>query len=399
MRRATESEGLAPARLWIDEVGEGLGFASLRAEWSRLVFKSEASPFLTWEWLYPWWRRVAPEAGLRILTARDERGGLAGLLPLCERRSQVAGLEVRRWGFLGCDDWVGSEYLDAVAPRGREGQLASLFAEHLAARRARFDVLELLDLPEGSALGARVLELLAPGALLAERFARHVCPIVETRGDFESYLREVGRADNLARRRKWLVAQPGFAIERTEQPGEVAAAMADFFRLHRLRWERDGGSQGINTAEVRAFHRDAAELLAESGMLRLYTLRLGSQALASVYGIVHRDRFYYYQSGYDPGWTRRSVGLVLLGETLADAFREKRADFDFLRGQEPYKFEWAKKARRRTEGVRIVNRTAAGAAWLAATSGARAVKSAARRLIGDERWEELRRRKRRRGSS
>ncbi|HEY3447946.1 MAG TPA: GNAT family N-acetyltransferase [Myxococcales bacterium] len=376
-------------RLWFDEVTTGLGFAALREEWTDLLRQSAAGPFLSWAWLYPWWRRISPRSEPRILLARDEAGRLAGVLPLAETRLRRAGVWTVRWGFLG-DAWVGSDYLDVLAAEGREEELARLFAGHLVAKQRRFDVLELLDLPQGSVLGAAVLERLAPGSLWAGREARYVCPRVKIEGDYEGYLKAVGRAENLARRRKWLVAQPGYAVERASDPAAVEKAMVDFFRLHELRWQPDGGSQGIRGPALKAFHRDATALLSQDGMVRLYTLRVGPQALASVYGILQGDRFYYYQSGYDPAFARRSVGLVLLGETLSDAFQEKRSEFDFLRGTEPYKFEWSND-RRETEAVRVLRRTAGGLAWRAATDGMLSVKKAARRAVGAAGWARLRR--------
>ena len=67
--------------------------------------------------------------------------------------------------------------------------------------------------------------------------------------------------------------------------------------------------------------------------------------MASVYGVVHKRKFLYYQSGYDPAWRSKSVGLVLLAHTVRDAFAEGLAEFDFLRGDEPYKYDLGGKDR------------------------------------------------------
>jgi CelD/BcsL family acetyltransferase involved in cellulose biosynthesis len=67
--------------------------------------------------------------------------------------------------------------------------------------------------------------------------------------------------------------------------------------------------------------------------------------VASVYGVVHRGKFHYYQSGYAPLWASRSVGLVLLARTVSDSFAEGLSEFDFLRGNEGYKAQWARSER------------------------------------------------------
>jgi CelD/BcsL family acetyltransferase involved in cellulose biosynthesis len=382
-----------PELLWGDEASTGLRLSSLRREWSSLHLASGASPFLAWDWLYFWWRRIAPDARPQVLLARDGANRLVGLLPLYERRERWAGIEGTRLGLMG-DQHVGSDFMDAIALPGHEAAVRAHFVDRLARMAGRVDVVELLGLEKGNALGEALLSRLAGRLLVAEREPSFTCPLIELEGDYLSFLRAKGRADNLARRKKWLLAQPGFALERAAKPSEVAPALVEFFRLHALRWEKDGGSQGIESAAVRAFHRDACAALAESGRLRLHTLMLQGRALASVYGIVDRDRFYYYQSGYDPAWARRSVGLVLLGETLAEAFAEQRVAFEFLRGSEPYKFEWAN-AKREIEAVRLVARTPAGAAFVAARDGRAKLGAALRRLLGERAWQGVRRVRRR----
>ncbi|HET9751955.1 MAG TPA: GNAT family N-acetyltransferase, partial [Myxococcales bacterium] len=108
------------------------------------------------------------------------------------------------------------------------------------------------------------------------------------------------------------------------------------------RWSVEGGSDGLGDARHEAFHREAAQRLARAGMLRMYTLLAARRPVASVYGVVQGSKFNYYQSGYDPNWASKSVGLVLLARTVQDAFAEGLEEFDFLRGNEGYKGEWAR---------------------------------------------------------
>lgn len=360
----------------------------MRAGWGELMERSAASAFCRWEWLYPWYRRIGRGRELRLLVARDGGGGrLTGLLPLCEERRGGA----RRWAFLG-ETHVGSDGLDVVAERGREEEVAALFAAWLRERRGEWDVLDLVDLwAESPTVGVMRAEMVRAG-MVVKVTDRHLCPFEEFQAGetFEGFLRKVGRRENYLRRRKWLQAQPGYRVEISERPGELASPMAEFFRLHAMRWAGEGGSQGIRGASVESFHRDATELLAETGRTRLYTMWVGDRAVASVYGIVDGSQFMYFQSGYDPGWRERSVGLVLVGETFRDAIERGVKVYDFLRGTERYKSDWVTRLRR-TVAVRAFSPNGRGA-WLDGQElAARWLRAAAKRVLPRSIVERIRR--------
>ena len=225
---------------------------------------------------------------------------------------------------------------------------------------------------------------------------RYLCPYETlTPGEsFDDFLKRTSRRDNYLRRKKWLEKQEGYCIEKTEAPGALAGPLTDFFRLHAARWSEDGGSQGIKGRGVESFHRDATQLLAERGRLRMYTMKVGGQAVASVYGIVHGESFIYFQSGYDPAWRNRSVGLVLVGETFRDAIASGLTDYDFLRGTETYKSDWTTK-QRKTVSLRILAPGGDGEWLVRKEEGMRQVREVAKRLLPQNAVERVRRLRRR----
>ena len=369
-------------------VVSGETFARMRVEWDTLLDASGAAVFNAWEWLYPWYRRIHPERRLHLLTARDASGRLVGLMPLCLEVCGLPGLEVRRLAFLG-ESHVGSDYLDVLAVRGLEEPVAQLFARALWEARREWDVLDLADVAEDSPT-VRIFEEAFLG-FEVRRTARNICPFEPLPAEpFESFLKRTARRSNYLRRRRWLEQQSGYRIERVERPSELAAPLSSFFELHARRWEAEGGSQGIRGPRVEAFHRDATYLLAERGQLRLYTMKVGTQAVASVYALLHRGKFIYYQSGYEPAWKDKSVGLVLVGETFRDSLAARLVEYDFLRGTEAYKADWTSHERR-TVALRIFPREGRGA-WLdRLEAAARYARQVARRVLPARVVQELRR--------
>jgi CelD/BcsL family acetyltransferase involved in cellulose biosynthesis len=165
--------------------------------------------------------------------------------------------------------------------------------------------------------------------------------------------------------------------------------MEDFLRLHRLRWAAEGGSYGIPPGSAaEAFHRDVAPLLAAAGWLRLYRLFAGHDAVAAVYGIEVGRRFHLYQSGYDPAWSARSPGLVLVGRTVEDAYARGLADYDFLRGTESYKLDWTAD-RRETCAVHLRAPTLRAGTAAAAEGAFRTARGLARAVAPERVWEAL----------
>jgi CelD/BcsL family acetyltransferase involved in cellulose biosynthesis len=381
----SEEVAASPGWLTIESIRDGAAFAAIRTEWDRLHATSRASVFTRWEWLYPWWRRLGADRRLMILTARDVNGELVGLMPLCLQRRR----RLWRLSFLG-ETHVGSDYLDVVAREGCEVQVAQSFAQSLRVARGEWDAIDLLDLDQDSPTVPVLREAFSAPRYRYELSERFTCPRqrFEPGLTWDAFLRGTGRRDNYLRRFKWLSKQPGFRIEKTTAPDELARPLADFFRLHALRWSDDGGSQGIRGPSVEAFHRDATWYLADRGLLRLYTLRVGEAAVASVYGIVYRGEFIYFQSGYDPAWRDKSVGLVLVGETFKDAIEGGLTGYDFLRGTETYKSDWTTQERR-TVALRFAH---GKGTWLGREERvARAVRDAARKVLPSRVVEQLRR--------
>jgi CelD/BcsL family acetyltransferase involved in cellulose biosynthesis len=368
----------APARagLVVRQTRDAGRLAALRDEW-RVLFDdaAEPSPFLSWEWLHTWWRCFGGRRSPWLLEARGPDGRLAGALALSARPGLMG---VRRWQLLG-NGVTGADALDVLARAGQGAPVRDALARALAGEVAEWDVVELEDLPCGSPTLTAVQRAVAPRGVRAQVERGFVCPGFAVRGSFAEHLSRIRRRETYGRRVRWLSRQPGFRIEVATAPGEAPAAMEDFLRLHRLRWAEEGGSYGIPPGPVEDFHRAVAPLLAERGWLRLYRLFVQGRAIAAVYGLEVGRRFYYYQSGYDPAWSARSPGIVLVGRTVEDAYARRLADYDFLRGTEPYKLDWAADRREtctlrlRAPSLRAGTAAAAEEAWRAARGLARAV--------------------------
>jgi CelD/BcsL family acetyltransferase involved in cellulose biosynthesis len=308
---------------------------ALAPAWTELEdAQHPGAAFRSWAWSSAWWNSFASGKELLVLLAR-ERGQLLGLLPLFCDRTIIGG---RRVALLG-EGIVGSDYLGCLAQPGARERVAHAFAAWLAALDC--DELALDGLLPGDPLLTALAAALGPARVTVED--RYRCPHLRLAGDFATYLGALpdGTGAQWRRRRRWLEKRPGFAITELSAPDAVVAGLDTLFALHHQRWSGDGGSAAIDSPAVEAFHRHAARRLTERGWSRLYLLSVEGAARAALYGFRHGDRFAFYQAGYDPDWRQRSVGTVLLGCLIERCFSDGVAEFDFLRGCESYKLNWA----------------------------------------------------------
>src|SRR5262249_13671438 len=53
----------------------------------------------------------------------------------------------------------------------------------------------------------------------------------------------------------------------------------------------------------------------------------------------------FYQTGFDPAYAAHGVGQVALGLTVQAAMAEGLTRYDFLHGNEAYRFDWTQSTR------------------------------------------------------
>ena len=121
-----------------------------------------------------------------------------------------------------------------------------------------------------------------------------------------------------------------------------ASTLQTLLRLHKQRWRDRGGPESmLDSQSAQEFLIEATAKLSAGGMIRLYAMRFRDQAVAMIYGILDRGCLYGYITGMDPELSRYSVGSLLLQFAIRDAITDGATTWDFLRGNESYKFQWA----------------------------------------------------------
>lgn len=329
----------------VETVTDVSRFDDLREEWNALLATSAADClFLTWEWLSTWWRHLSGARRLHLILVRAA-GELIAIAPLCVRPPRIRRLiPFRVVEFLGTGS-IGSDYLDVIVKQGREAEAIAALAERLAGERF---VLDLAQIDRRSSLAARVAErLTARGWTRIER-PGDVCPFIPLAGrTWEAYLATLHgkHRSNFTRRHRALEERSDTRFALVTSETERGPALQAMIGLHQQRWQHRGGSDALYTSELLAFHDEFTRLALAREWLRLFILHVGGKPVAALYGFSYRDKFLFYQTGFDPDYSRHGVGQVTVGRVIKHALGEGLGEFDFLHGDESYKFDWTKTVR------------------------------------------------------
>jgi CelD/BcsL family acetyltransferase involved in cellulose biosynthesis len=330
-------------------------FAALRDEWNALLSTSRSDTIcLTWEWLWNWWLVFGRDRQLTLLTIRDSSGGLAAIAPFAIRRVAHAGaLPVRRVELLGtgepAKDAIWSEYLDVIAKRGLEAPAAAAIAGYLTDQLCSdWDEIHLTNTRDRSLAGAVGEALNARGFKIAriERAPSLFLPL-PTDPDAVAELLSPRTRRKLRCYLRKLDAAGGIELELCASKTDLASWMEQLVDLHQRRWSVRGQCGVFASADFSSFHQRLAPVLLEQNRLAFYMLNLRGRKVAAVYGFRHGKTVAAYQSGFDLDFDRTiSLGLVTYSLCLREAVRTGMTEWDFLRGDEPYKKLWPTVSRR-----------------------------------------------------
>lgn len=321
------------------------GFEAIgAAAWSSLHARSRLrSPFLTWAWQTEWVRAFAAGRQLEIWQVEDSEGVVA-VLPLWELspdiRQLVGGADI-------------SDYLDLLAVAGREEEAWTAL---LGARAAASPTWELHSVPAAS---PTVVALPA----LATAFGQHAavaveerCPVITLLDTWEAYLEALTskQRHELTRKMRRLAREaPDARVTLASTRAEIEPRLGDFLDLHR---RARAGKARFMDGRMEAFFRRIVAVFADLGLIRLWLLDSAGGPLATFLVLEWDGTVGIYNSGFHLERAALAPGVVLLGYILQDAIERGQRRFDFLRGEERYKYDFGPTP----EDVYRVNITSAG---------------------------------------
>ena len=343
-------------------------FDSIPAEaWDALAARTPwATPFSRHCVQEAWWEAYGATAHDQTLVVVDEASPreIVGIVPLMHRHElepgdlaarttlrHQPGSVLRPVPASGTAVFFGASYhadyaTVLAAPADLNAVCEALVVMLAAQDHSRWDVVDLRRLragdPAADAL-AKAFEWAAPNAgWVLTREQEDVCPIVTLQpgADYEAYLGTLGGKERHEIRRKVRRAEAAGVVrlERSVNPIDDLDAFVD---LHQKRWGAEGLFPPTEGGDAsRRFFAGLFEDCAPAGIVDLSFLTVAGRRIAAGVTFDDGETVYYYNAGVEPEARDLSPGVVMVACYIQRAIELGRTRLDFLRGDEPYKYEW-----------------------------------------------------------
>ena len=301
-------------------------------QWKEVLARDpDRHIFATPEWNRVWWEEFGAGKDLFMLTIR--RGGeVVGLVPLYRKHED--GRKILR--FLGGIDLT--DYLGPICSLEDRGEVAEALVSWLGKGEVEWDEFDAHNMPVPFGFGEFLIERADNDGYPFELEQEETAAVLLLPDTWEDYLESLDAKERreLKRKNRRILREVPDAAFRTATEESLERDLKYFVEMHR---GAEGHKGHFMRPEIATFFERAAYALMPLGWLRLDFLEIAGRPVATTFSFVLNNTFYLYNSAYEPDLKRLSPGVVLVSRLIEESIEQGRKSFDFLRGQERYKYQ------------------------------------------------------------
>jgi len=314
------------------------------AIWNALVEQSIAdTPFSRYEYLCEWWQtlgggewkdRDGAPPPLLVLISATENNQLIGIAPLfiAEHEGQSALMLV---GSIEISD-----YLDLIVREQDVARFLSELIDFLASSQPdNWSVIDWYNIPDASPTRAALKAEFEKRGWAYHAEIYRPTPRIALNGSFEEYLSRVEKKQRHEIRRKMRRAAESDLNVRfivVAKDADIENEINTFFDL----MVQDPNKANFLHPAMREQMTVTMRTAFEQGYLWLAYLEVDGIKVAASLNFDYKNKLWGYNSGVSRAHMELSPGWVLLGHVIQWCCENGRYEFDFMRGDEDYKYRF-----------------------------------------------------------
>lgn len=328
------------------------GFKALEQEWQTLL---DAIPDAYLNLDHAWlrlWLETFEEQPLVVLV-RDESGRLVGAAPfkLNHSRTGLLRKRLRQVQFIGTDPTVYERMRILIHPEAdRENVLREIAAKLLLVRN-QWDIIDLRFCDQSEQLSI-LATCLAVAGVSVSSFPAMSIPYMRlpaTCAEYEERFRKKGFKKDLKRVHNHLgrdFPEQPLQVEAISPSSQGDTYLADFYDRHSKYWAQRGLKSDFQRySNLGAFYRSVYNHFGQASHpgkgFKFSRLFIGDITLGYQFVLIYRNTHVGHIVNFDDAYKKYRPGVLHFEKMILEAIEHGAGIFEFGRGDESYKSQWA----------------------------------------------------------
>ena len=307
-------------------------------DWDSLVERSETNvPFLRYGYLKNWWEFKGggewPENSDLVLIAGFSDDQLVGIAPLFS----PADADEKKLLLLGSIEI--SDYLDLICLPEHKPEFIRKTLALVAQDMPGISLIDFINIPQTSSTLQLTEENAGKAGWKSAIEQAYHTPAITLAEDWDTYLAGIDKKQRHEIRRKMRRAEENSDLIQwhiVEEQEKLDSEIQAFFSL----MEMDPDKKKFLTLQMRIQMSEICHWAFDEGILQLSFLQIGQSKAAGYLCFDYGKHLLVYNSGFDYQFSEYSPGWVLLSYLIQHAIKTGKSHFDFMRGDETYKYRF-----------------------------------------------------------
>jgi CelD/BcsL family acetyltransferase involved in cellulose biosynthesis len=323
-------------------IQDELEFKKLKPLWNELLKKSHDNTiFLTWDWVYTWWKYFGHSDQIHIITVYDGHE-LISILPTSMKIYDCFFFRIRVLENICSTD---TDHGGIISIRNNDevyGLILNYFNELISEKcyLIRFshvfqnnDLINILKLNSTDSTSFKVLKTELTSS-----------PYILLPHNWEIYNKRLSKKKrkNLGWSSRALSKNHEIKFELYDAPDDkISETMNLFFKIHKQRWNDKKLTSRFYDNNIVNFYNEITNNFLNNGWMDISLLYVDDEAISIVWAFKYNRVYYYMTPTFDPTkYKKYSVGNMHLSKLIKTNIENNYIKFDFLKGMEPYKLNW-----------------------------------------------------------
>jgi CelD/BcsL family acetyltransferase involved in cellulose biosynthesis len=306
-------------------------FYQLRTAWNELLQKMpDGDVFLSWEWLYTWWKQYESrfQLDIRIIVENDK---IVGIAPLMIEEKRYLNIPIRILTNIGYPPPDVGGFILA----DQRNIIIDAIVEDIIRNKNEWDIIQLREFQETN-LQEKHLIKFKPFSKVESNTTRHY--LIHLEKDWETFKNQISNR---------IISDLNRCQKRLEKIGclsfvRYCGEEIKLEHLHAIFQINSSARnpQGYEIPSEKRFHLNLCEEVRKKCWGDISFLCFNNEPIAYHYGFIYNKRANLWRTGYNPAYNIYSPGKLLLLKYLQDSYKRELSVVDWLRGDHDYKEKW-----------------------------------------------------------